>query len=89
MTTPFAILKAVGNKHRFEIVKILMSGECNVSTINKIVKVSQPALSQHLAKLRNAGVVTGKRNQREIYYHLKDANIIRLIGIAEEMSSAA
>lgn len=89
MPNPSTILKTIGNPHRLAIIEMLVKGECNVSTINKIIKVSQPMLSQHLAKLRKAGIISGRRKAREIFYHIKDANVIRIMGIAKEMSEAA
>ncbi len=89
MTNPSTILKTIGNPHRLEIIKVLMNGECNVSTINRIVHVSQPALSQGLKKLKDAGIIAARRDSREIYYHIKNPHVIRIIGIAEEMSEVA
>lgn len=78
------LLKVLGNAYRLHIVGLLFSGEKNVSELNKEVKVSQPALSQHLSKLRKEGVVDCRRDQRQIYYYLKNPHIIRILGVVEE-----
>lgn len=75
-----AFLKAFGNFYRLQIITLLLAGEKNVSELNKTVKVSQPALSQHLAKLRKAGIVQGRREQRQIFYYISNPHIIRVIG---------
>lgn len=84
-----ALFKAIGNPYRLQIVSILVEGESNVMTLNKQVLVSQPALSQHLSKLRKAGVLQARRAQREIFYSIKDANILRLLGVGKEMVKGA
>lgn len=79
------VLKAIGNECRLQIVTELLAGEKNVSALNKIVKVSQPALSQHLSRLRKAGLIASRRDARQIYYHISDANVVRVMGIVQEM----
>lgn len=88
-TTTINILKALGNKHRLAIVQLLLTGEKNVSEINVTIKVSQPALSQHLSKLKRASILSARRNQRQIYYSIKDVRVLRLIGMFDEQGKAA
>ncbi len=82
------ILKALGNYYRLQIVYLLLNGEKNVSELNKTVKVSQPALSQHLAKLRRVGVVAFRRDSRELFYYISNPHVIRLVGTAAEAKAA-
>jgi DNA-binding transcriptional ArsR family regulator len=83
------ILKALGNTYRLQIVTLLLNGEKNVSTLNESVKVSQPALSQHLSKLRREGVVGSRRQQRQIFYFITNPHVIRVLGVVSEMAAAA
>lgn len=78
------LLKVLGNSYRLHIVRLLFSGEKNVTELNREVKVSQPALSQHLSKLRKEGVVDCRRDQRQIYYYLKNPHIVRIVGVVDE-----
>jgi ArsR family transcriptional regulator, virulence genes transcriptional regulator len=87
MTNPTSILKAIANKYRLQILAELSTGEKNVSAINQAVKVSQPALSQHLSKLRKAGIIKHRREQRKMYYYISNMNVVRIIGIANEMAA--
>lgn len=78
------VLKVLGNYHRLQIVTLLLDGEKNVSTLNQSVRVSQPALSQHLSKLRREGVLGARREQRQIFYYIKNPHVIRLLGVVAE-----
>lgn len=68
-------LKALGHAVRLQILEELLKdkGEHNVSSIQKIVKISQSALSQHLALLKSRGFVVSKTNGVERIYSIKDA----------------
>lgn len=80
------ILKALGNSYRLQIVTMLLNGEKNVTELNKAIKVSQPALSQHLSKLRKEGILGARRDQRQIFYYINSSHVIRLLGVADEMA---
>lgn len=81
------LLKAVGNPHRLQVLTELIDGEKNVGEINAEVDISQPALSQHLARMRAAGILTSRRDQRQIYYAIADVHILRALEIIARMSS--
>jgi len=63
-------LKLMANPHRLMILCHLLSQEFSVGELNEHLPLSQSALSQHLAVLRNAGVVKTRRDQQVIYYSL-------------------
>lgn len=63
-----AILTAMANDKRLEILKILVDGECHVGQLAKDVRLSQSAVSQHLAKLRKARLVQTRRDAQTVYY---------------------
>ncbi|WP_078549403.1 ArsR/SmtB family transcription factor [Litchfieldia alkalitelluris] len=64
------ILKLLGDKTRLTIVKILDAQDCCVCEFVEIFKASQPAISQHLRKLKDAGVVRETRRGQWIIYSL-------------------
>jgi DNA-binding transcriptional ArsR family regulator len=74
-------LKVLGNTYRLQIVNLLIAGEKNVTELNEQVKVSQPALSQHLSKLRCAGIVGFRRDRRQIYYYINDPNVLNVLKV--------
>lgn len=64
------LLSAMSNRHRLLILCRLVEGEVQAGTLAKISGLSQSALSQHLAKLRESGIVSTRRNAQKIYYRL-------------------
>lgn len=72
-------LKAIAHPHRLCIVKGLMEHECNVSDIQECMELPQSTVSQHLAKLRNAGIIEGQRRGLEVCYKVVDEDVINII----------
>ena len=62
------LLGALANEKRLMIMSYLFEGEKSVNTLAAQVKLSQSALSQHLAKLRALGLVQTRRDGQTIYY---------------------
>ncbi len=69
------LLKALSNERRLMIVCALYKGEKSVGELEKLVGLSQSALSQHLARLRRDQLVETRRNAQTIYYSLNDRAI--------------
>jgi ArsR family transcriptional regulator, virulence genes transcriptional regulator len=65
-----ALLKAMGNPHRLMILCRLAEGEKCVGELERVIGLSQSALSQHLARLRRDDVVVTRRVAQTIYYSL-------------------
>lgn len=66
-----SLLKALANKQRLMILCNLARGEMSVSTLNQQLDLSQSALSQHLARLRQDELVLTRREAQTIFYSLK------------------
>jgi len=64
------LLKAMSNQHRLMILCQLVPGEKCVGELEKVVGLSQSALSQHLARLRRDDLVKTRREAQTIYYQL-------------------
>ena len=64
------LLKALANEHRLLILCQLVDGEYTVGEINSVLDLSQSALSQHLAVLRNDGLVQARRDAQNVVYSL-------------------
>lgn len=64
------LLKLLGDKTRLSMVKILEHQDCCVCEFVEIFSMSQPAISQHLRKLRDTGIVQESRKGQWIFYSL-------------------
>lgn len=74
------VLKVLAHPVRLCIVKNLMEqGGCNVGHMHTCLGVPQSTVSQHLQKLRLAGIIEGDRKGVEINYRLKNVGLINLI----------
>lgn len=74
------MLKALSNEKRLVILCALIEKECSVGELEIISKLSQSALSQHLARLRSDEIVCTRREAQTIYYSIKDKRVAELIG---------
>ena len=75
-----AMLRAVGNEHRLLALCLLIEyGEMTVGELNEYLPLSQSALSQHLAVLREDGLVTTRREAQTIYYTVSPGPTQRVI----------
>ena len=64
------ICRAFAHPKRLQMLDLLGRGEQRVSSLQKALGVSKANLSQHLAILKAAGVVTARRNGRDVYCSL-------------------
>ena len=64
------LLKAMSNEHRLMILCQLSQGERSVGELERLIGLSQSALSQHLARLRRDGLVRTRRQAQTIFYSL-------------------
>jgi DNA-binding transcriptional ArsR family regulator len=72
-------LKALAHPHRLCIVKGLIDNKCNVTKIQECMELPQSTISQHLAKLKAAGIIIGERNGLEICYSVVDGEIAAMV----------
>jgi DNA-binding transcriptional ArsR family regulator len=75
------ILKVLGHPIRLKIVAGLCSQECNVKHIWECLGLPQATVSQHLALLKNKGVIEGKREGVEVHYSVVSPMVKKIIGI--------
>lgn len=75
-----AMLRAVGNEHRLLVLCLLLErGEMTVGALHENVALSQSALSQHLAKMREEGLVAFRRESQSLYYRIENPDVAALI----------
>ncbi|HDZ15954.1 hypothetical protein LCGC14_0881930 [marine sediment metagenome] len=73
------LLKKMSNPHRLLILCSLMNDELSVSELNERIDLSQSALSQHLASLRQANLVTTRKEKQTVLYQLNSNEVIQII----------
>jgi DNA-binding transcriptional ArsR family regulator len=73
------IFRALADPTRRAVYERLAAGEMNVTELKAGFSVSQPAISQHLAALRNGGLVSQRKDGRHVYYRAKPAGMNPLI----------
>lgn len=81
-----SLLRTVGNEHRLLVLCLLMEhGELSVGALNEYFSLSQSALSQHLAKMREEGLVTFRRESQTLYYRIDNPDVTRLLAALKDM----
>jgi DNA-binding transcriptional ArsR family regulator len=73
------LLKALSHPSRLMIVCTLVQGEFSVGALEEKLSIHQPHLSQHLTSLRDADVVTTRRDGKQIFYSLAEERPAELI----------
>ncbi len=79
------LMKALGNESRLMVLCLLAEGERSVSELNTMVPLSQSALSQQLARLRQQGLVDTRRESQTIYYSLNAGPTDRVINLLHDI----
>ena len=79
------LLKAMANPARLMVLCQLAEGEKSVGELESVVKLSQSALSQHLALLRSRGLVKPRREGQTIFYSLEGAEAPALLAALYEV----
>jgi DNA-binding transcriptional ArsR family regulator len=80
------LLKAIGNARRLMVLcKLVEHGEVTVAALAGQVGLSQSALSQHLAKMREENLVAFRRESQTLWYRVADPRIERLLGTLYEL----
>jgi len=72
MDTVAQLFKALSENVRLRILALLANGELCVCDLMAALELPQSTVSRHLAKLRSAGLVTGRRNGTWMHYRLAD-----------------
>lgn len=80
-----ALLKQLSNENRLMVLCTLMENELSVGELNEHIPLSQSALSQHLASLRDAGLVATRKEAQTVYYSIASVEAIRVITLLKEM----
>jgi DNA-binding transcriptional ArsR family regulator len=81
-----SLLKTIASPRRLELIHLLgESGPLEVRKMAEHFGTPQPAISQHLAALRSAGLVEAVRDGREVRYQLADPEIVAACGLMRQV----
>ncbi|HHL43863.1 MAG TPA: ArsR family transcriptional regulator [Hellea balneolensis] len=72
MVNAASIMKALSSETRLKLMCCLIDGEKSVNVLAEAIGMRMPAVSQHLSKMRSAGLVTSRREAQTIYYAASD-----------------
>jgi len=76
------LLKLLANENRLLILcRLALAGELSVNDLVNAVGISQSALSQHLAKMREEGLLGTRREAQTVYYRIVDPNAQRMLAL--------
>lgn len=80
------MLKLVANERRLLILcRLAVKREMSVGALAKAVGLGQSALSQHLAKMREEGLVATRRDAQTVFYRIADPNASRVLKLLKEI----
>ncbi|QFZ82959.1 MULTISPECIES: helix-turn-helix transcriptional regulator [Variovorax] len=76
-----AVLKLLANEDRLLLLCQLSQGEMCVSDLESVLGIRQPTLSQQLSVLRTEGVVTTRREGKNIHYSVADPALLEILAV--------
>ena len=80
------IMRSLANERRLIILcRLVEWGEANVTALAEAANLSQSALSQHLAKMREEGLVTFRRDGQTLWYRIADPRIEKLFAVLHDV----
>ncbi len=80
------MLKLLANENRLLILcRLAMALELSVNELAEAVGLSQSALSQHLAKMRDEGLLATRREAQTVFYRIADPNAARLLALLKDI----
>lgn len=79
-TKAAAMLRAIGNENRLLVLCLLIDhGEMSVGALLEHIPLSQSALSQHLAKMREEGLISYRRESQTLYYRIENQDVEKIV----------
>jgi DNA-binding transcriptional ArsR family regulator len=68
-------LKKLSNPDRLMVACALVEGERSVRQLEDLLGIRQPGLSQQLAELRHSGLISGRKQGKQVFYRLADPRV--------------
>lgn len=80
-----AMLAALSHEARLRVLCDLVTGECTAGELVERSGLSQSALSQHLGRLREEGLVATRREGQSIFYRIANPDAARILSVLHEI----
>ena len=81
-----AVGRALADPKRLCVLESLADGELSVGDLSVRVQCQVPNMSQHLAVLRSAGLVSSRRDGSTVYYRLKDQRVLEAYRLIQTLA---
>jgi ArsR family transcriptional regulator len=78
-------MKAIAHPLRLKVLCVLSEGELSVQEIVDSVGTSQSNISQHLAILRDKGVLATRKDANRVFYRIGDPRTVKLVGMMRDV----
>ena len=78
-------LKKLANPNRLMIACALVDTEQSVGELEALLDIRQPGLSQQIAELRDAGLIHGSKEARQVYYSLVDGRVAETVALMHKL----
>ncbi len=79
------LFKALAHPARIRVLEVLAEGERSVGDLQPVVAIEASHLSQQLAVLRRAGLVTSRKDGSSVIYAVKDELVVELLRVAKQL----
>jgi DNA-binding transcriptional ArsR family regulator len=80
------LLRALGNERRLLILcTVISAGECSAGELAEAVELSPSAASQHLARMKEEGLLESRRDAQTVLYRVADPNLSRIVGLLKDI----
>ena len=83
--TAVTFMKAAGHPGRLAILRYLVTGEKSVGMLETLMETRQAAVSQQLARLRQEGLVSNRRDGKTIYYRLASPQVEEFVRMLQDV----
>jgi rhodanese-related sulfurtransferase/DNA-binding HxlR family transcriptional regulator len=80
------VAKALGQSHRLEIIELLAQGELSVEDLAERAKLSVANASQHLRRMREAGLLVSRREGNRILYRVTDSSVLESVAAVRRVA---
>ncbi|MCG8426457.1 MAG: metalloregulator ArsR/SmtB family transcription factor [Chromatiales bacterium] len=80
------VAKAMGNGYRLELLEFLAQGERSVDALAQVSGLTVANTSQHLQQLKQAGLVSNRKEGHKVYYRLSSTDVTALLGLLRSVA---